>query len=42
VLPNDEEEVGRLQDIQHCILKYFGKNILAPISSTPDLIGETV
>jgi hypothetical protein len=38
-LPNDEEELGRLADLQNCIKVLFGKNILAPIVSKPSLIG---
>jgi SAM-dependent methyltransferase len=41
VLPNDDEEVERLQDIQYCIRKLLGRNIVPPISNSPDLIGET-
>ena len=38
MLPNDEEEVERLQDIQYCFRKFLGKNIVAPISLKPQLI----
>lgn len=41
MLPDDDEEVKRLQDIQYCIRKFFGKNIVVPISNAPDLIGKT-
>jgi hypothetical protein len=38
-LPNDEDELGRLADLQNCIKLFFGKNILAPIVPKPSLIG---
>ena len=38
-LPNDEDELGRLADLQTCIKLFFGKNILAPIVAKPSLIG---
>jgi hypothetical protein len=41
-LPNDEEELGRLADLQNCIKLFFGKNILAPIGPKPSLIGISI
>jgi hypothetical protein len=38
-LPNDEDELQRLQDLQHCIKLFFGKNILPTIAPNPSLIG---
>jgi hypothetical protein len=38
MLPNDEEEVERLQDIQYCFHKFLGRNIVAPISLKPQII----
>jgi hypothetical protein len=40
-LPNDEDEVERLQDLQHCIKLFFGKNILPLIAPNPSLIGNS-
>jgi hypothetical protein len=40
MLPNDEEELERLQDIQYCFRKFLGRNIVAPISAKPQLIGR--
>lgn len=39
-LPNDEDEVERLQDLQHCIKLFLGRNILPSIASNPSLIGN--
>ena len=38
-LPNDEDELERLKDLQHCIKLFFGRNILPTIASNPSLIG---
>jgi hypothetical protein len=40
-LPNDEDELERLADLQNCIKLFFGKNILAPIGPRPSLIGKS-
>jgi len=40
-LPNDEDEVERLQDLQHCIKLFFGKNIIPAIAPNPSLIGNS-
>jgi hypothetical protein len=39
-LPNDEDELERLADLQNCIKLFFGRNILAPIGPKPSLIGN--
>lgn len=38
-LPNDEDELERLQDLQHCIKLLLGRNILPEIAANPSLIG---
>ena len=40
-LPNDEDEMERLQDLQHCMKLFFGRNILPTISPNPSLIGAS-
>jgi len=40
-LPNDEDEVERLQDLQHCIKLFFGRNIIPAIAPNPSLIGNS-
>lgn len=40
-LPNDAEEVGRLDKVQFVISSYFGGSIVAPISSKPTQIGAS-
>ena len=39
LLPNDNEEEERLQDLQNYHKAFFGTNILAPIHHKPTLIG---
>ena len=39
-LPNDEEELSRLEVLHHYHKAYHGGNILAPLPETPSLIGE--
>jgi len=38
-LPNDEDELERLQDLQHCMKLLLGRNILPKIAANPSLIG---
>lgn len=39
-LPNDDEEKGRLDELQQCYSALFGTNILTPIRSKPTQIGS--
>jgi trans-aconitate methyltransferase len=39
MLPNDEDEKSRLQDLQNYFKAQFGANILAPLPLNPSLIG---
>lgn len=40
MLPNDDEEVERLQDIHYCMRRLLRRNVVVPISSDPELIGN--
>lgn len=40
MLPNDEEELGRLQDIHYCMRRLLRNNVVVPISSDAELIGN--
>jgi SAM-dependent methyltransferase len=42
ILPNDEEELERLQDIHYCMRRLLGKNVVVPISNDPELIGNLI
>lgn len=37
-LPNDDEEIVRLDELQFVISGFFGHNILAPITRNPTAI----
>jgi hypothetical protein len=37
-LPNDDEEIVRLDELQFVISGFFGPNILAPITRNPTAI----
>lgn len=39
-LPNDGDEVSRLQDLHYYFKAYLERNILAPIPEDPSLIGK--
>jgi Methyltransferase domain len=40
ILPNDEEELARLQDVHYCMRRLLRKNVVVPISNNPELIGK--
>jgi len=37
-LPSTDEEHRRLQAIQHWLRRYFGNNVLVPLSENPERI----
>jgi len=39
-LPNDGDELSRLQDLHYYFKVYFERNILAPLPEDPSLIGK--